>query len=65
MPVVVYTFNMVNHQVLNLKYPSIKDYQSIYSQGLGKRTPLLGLIGLHFSKSVILAQRTLIYKVLI
>ena len=39
------TFNLKNHQVLKLKFPSIKHWQWIYSRG-GPTGPPLGLIGL-------------------
>ena len=40
-----YTINLKNHQVLKLKFPSIKHWQWIYSRG-GPTGPPLGLIGL-------------------
>ena len=41
-----YTFNLKNHQVLKLKCPSRKDWQSIYSRVWQKGPPLVlkGLI---------------------
>ena len=39
------TFNLKNHQVLKLKFLSIKHWQWIYSRG-GPTGPPLGLIGL-------------------
>ena len=39
------TFNLKNHQVLKLKFPSIKHWQWIYSRGV-LQDPPLGLIGL-------------------
>ena len=40
-----YTFNLKNHLVLKLKYPSIKDWRSI-NWRVWKKGPPLGLIGL-------------------
>ena len=33
------TFNLKNHQVLKLKFPSIKHWQWIFSRGVPFRTP--------------------------
>ena len=41
-----YTFNLKNHKVFKLKWPSIKDWQSIYLK-VGQIEPPQGLIGLN------------------
>ena len=42
------TFNLKNHQVLKLKFPSTKQWQWIYSRGGPTGPPPLGLIGLKY-----------------